>query len=197
MADYRFDLVPLVCYRTGKLKVTQQNECTLQSGTSFLAQYYNKALGAGSSISLLFVTPNNDDLTVTMEVGFSGSKAGEMVIWEAPAATAAANPVDAICLNRKNPTVATCVVTHTPTGVDTSGATKLKDDIFGSVGGNPSQDDTGGGGVSRNRRMLKPNTKYLITLTNDDSTDPGAFELDIYWDEIEYPNDTYYAKELA
>ena len=191
MSVYRIDLAPLVCPLSGKLKTTEERECTLNTGLSFSC-YYRSSLAAGASATLLAITPDTDTI-IEIDFGATGTLLGELVVHEGPTATkAASNTVDLPCNNRREATTSVLDVTHTPTGVDTSGSLVVENILFGSEGGGPSAGG-GGGGVSPRTLILARNEKYLITLTNQDASDTGIFEIEMHWAEKNPITDTYFS----
>ena len=191
MAVYRFDTAPIVCSATGKLKTTGERECLLHAGESFSA-YYRASLAAGASATLLIITPDTDKL-IEMDFGATGTLTGELTVHEDPTATkAASNTVEMSCNNRREATTPVLDVTHTPTGVDTSGSLVVENILFGSQGGGPAP-GSGGDGISPRTLLLAQNQTYLATLTNRDASDTGIFEIELHWGEKDPIEDTFYS----
>ena len=76
------------------------------------------------------------------------------------------------------PTVAGTIITHTPTGGTTDGATTIFTTRVGSTGVG-SKTLSGGGSRGNNEYILKPSTKYVVSVTTY-ATVNVSLELDWY-----------------
>lgn len=129
----------------------------IHDGSSFTASF-QQDIANGGNMDILIVTPNSTKyahFTYAIEVELETN----MFLYEAPTATAAANPIVAYNRNRNSLTEATVVVTHTPTGI-TTGSTIIRQNHLGSG------KTVGGDDRTVNEFILKKNTKYLLRLTN-------------------------------
>lgn len=182
------DYAPIVCPETGRVRTQTELECLMLEGVLFTANYYNATLGAGAYLDLLFITPDNSDLYYPFDAAFFSDTAGTLSIYEAPVATnVPANTVAIYDNNRVSDNTPTCTVTHTPTGINVTSAKLLRQVPFGSAGLGVGHTDIGGAGVSLQTTLMKPNTKYLLRLKNDDSS-TGRFATTVYWAEFPVSN---------
>ena len=142
---------------TRSIQTIEYEHHEIHAGSSFTCSY-DAEIANGANLDLLIVTPNTTSwahLTYEIDVELET----QMYLYEAPTATAAANPVVAYNRDRNNITAATVVVTHTPTGI-TPGTTIIRSHHLGSG------KQWGGGARGVHEFILKQNTKYLFRLTN-------------------------------
>jgi hypothetical protein len=130
----------------------------IHSGSSFTASYQIEAANA-ANMDILMVTPDTTkEIHFIYEIDVEGE--AQLYIYEAPTATAAANPIVAYNRNRiGTPDDATFVLTHTPT-IITTGSTIIRSHHMGAG------KSLGGGSRSLHEFVLKRNTKYLFRITN-------------------------------
>ena len=143
---------------TNSLQTVDYEHHEIHSGSSFTASYQVEAAN-GANADILIVTPDS-----TKEVHFiyevDVEAEAQLYIYEAPTATAAANPIVAYNRNRTGtPGAATVVLTHTPTSI-TAGTTIIRSHHLGAGKA------FGGGARAGHEFVLKLNTKYLFRLTN-------------------------------
>ena len=146
----------------------------IHSGSSFTASYQVEAAN-GANADILIVTPDSTkEAHFFYEVDVEAE--AQLYIYEAPTATAAANPIVAYNRNRTGtPDAATVVLTHTPTSI-TEGTTVIRSHHFGAG------KSFGGGERSSHEFVLKLNTKYLFRLTNL-TTGDNWFNIILNWYE--------------
>lgn len=130
----------------------------IHDGSAFTASY-TKDFSNGEVVDILMVTPDSTaHAHFTWAIDFELE--GHMAIYEAVTATQAANPIVAYNRNRVgSPTAATVVLTFAPTAV-TEGTTVIREAHAGSG------KLISGSRADSQEFVLKPNTKYLIRVTN-------------------------------
>ena len=129
----------------------------IHSGSSFTSSY-QREVASGANLDILIVTPSGSKWAhFAYEIDVEAET--QVYLYEAPTATAAANPIVAYNRDRNSTKAATVVITHTPTGI-TPGTTIIRSYHLGSG-------KTFGGGARGNHEfILKAGTKYLFRLTN-------------------------------
>lgn len=116
-----------------------------------------------TTIKWQITTPNT---TKYSHVIFDIEATGEMLM----AVTEGSDRTDGVALTEINrsrigtPNVAGTIVTRTPTGGSTDGATTITSRRVGATGV-ASKTLTGGGNRGTNEFILKPNTKYVVAIT--------------------------------
>jgi hypothetical protein len=141
-------------------------------GDAFTASH-TEDLGNGVVRDILIVTPNTAKwahLTWFVE----GELETHIGLYEAPTATAAANPIVAYNRDRNSAVTSGLVITHTPTSI-TIGTTLIREAHFGTG------KNAGGSRAESEEFILKQNTKYILRVTNSTSSNNYvAIRLDWY-----------------
>jgi hypothetical protein len=132
-------------------------------------------LGNGATHDILFVTPDNAKLS-HMTFTLSTAIGAVFTYYEEVVATGNGTPLIVVDRNRNTKNVAGTTFFHSPTGL--SNLTEIIGD--GAIGAGR----TAGGTIrDSNEFVLVPNTKYLIRLTNTETT---ANEFDWFFDWYEH-----------
>lgn len=168
------DIVPLKFdHATSVLATVDHEHQKIHEGAAFTASFKADVAGGGV-MDILIVTPNTTKYAhFTYEIECELET--DILFYEAPTATAAANPIVAYNRDRNSATAATVVITHTPTSI-TEGTTIIRSSHVGSG------KSYGGGERATHEFILKKNTKYLLRLTNavSNATNQIAVKLDWY-----------------
>ena len=147
----------------------------LYDGQVFSAlKYYS--LAAGASQTFLVKSPSSATQVHTI-VSATGTVEFEGVVYEGATASGNGTSVTSFNRNRNSTNTANLLIYDTPTGVSTSGALVVRHARLGS--GKTS----GGEDRSSTELILKYNTTYYLTVTNQ-SNQTGYFTSQIDWYEI-------------
>ena len=147
---------------TNTIQTMSYEHHEIHSGSSFTTSYIAD-IGNGANLDMLIVTPDSLAYAhLLYEIDVQAE--AQLYIYENVTATAG----DAVVAYNRNrvgtPASATVVVTSTPTGI-TEGSTIIRSRHMGSG------KSIGGGDRGTHEFILKPNTKYLVRLTNSTSGD--------------------------
>lgn len=153
-------------FRGLRALVTQSyTEANVKNGLQYEASGYNAAVAAGASFDIEFNTTTKRVVIKDRQVAFTG--AGVTInVYEAPT-TSAGTAGTVYNLNRVNP-VATTVNYKTAPTVTVSG-TQIGATSYGLGGTGVSQTEVSSFAAPGVERVLKPSTKYLLRITNNDA----------------------------
>lgn len=153
-------------FRGLRALVTQSyTEANVKNGLQFEASGYNAAVAAGANFDVEFQTGAKLVIIKDRQVAFTG--AGITInVYEAPT-TSAGTAGTVYNLNRRNPVTATAsykvAPTVTATGIQV-GAT-----VYGLGGSGVGPSVVSAFVTTGVERVLKPSTKYLLRITNNDA----------------------------
>lgn len=146
---------------TSAIKTITYPHHEIHSGSS----YHASDVQSVSTTTIKWQVTTPDSLAYAHMI-FSVECTGEMLLL----VTEGSNKVDGTALAEINrnrvgtPKTAGTIVTRTPTGGDTDGATTILTTRVGSTGVG-SKTLSGGGARGTNEYILKPNTKYVVSVT--------------------------------
>ena len=146
--------------------VTQSyTEANVKNGLQFEASEYNAAVAAGANFDIEFNTGSKRVIVKDRQIAFTGTGV-TIDVYEVPT-TSGGTAGTVYNLNRINPVAATATYKTAPTVTATGtkvGATAYR---LGGTGVGPTEvSPFAAPGVER---VLKPNTKYLLRITNNDA----------------------------
>lgn len=147
----------------------QYTECTgvidsahlkVHEGKSYFFSYLNAAVASAANVDILLNNPASNYPHITTLIGAGGNSS--VAMFEGVTTSADGTALNVFNRSRSNTNTASLVVSHTPTITD------LGTEIFDSyVFGGEKSKATGGSDGFAEEIILKPNTKYLIRITND------------------------------
>lgn len=154
-------------FRGLRAPVTQSyTEANVKSGLQFEASGIAPTLAAGANFDVEFLTGAKPVIVKGRQISFTGTQV-TATVFEAPT-TSGGTTVNSYNLNRINPVATTCSI---KTGVTvTATGTQISTPTYG-IGSAGSGNSTNSSYVIEGvERVLKPNTKYLLRITNNDSS---------------------------
>lgn len=153
-------------FRGLRALVTQSyTEANVKNGLQFEASGYNAAVAAGASFDIEFQTGTKPVIIKDRQVAFTG--AGITInAYEAPT-TSAGTAGTVYNPNRRNPIAATASYKTAPTVTAPGSQFGATTYGFGGTGVGPSS--VSAFATPGMERVLKPNTRYLLRITNNDA----------------------------
>jgi hypothetical protein len=142
-------------------------------GKHFTISHSNKTLAAGEVLTVQLTTGEKECHAV---VDYGLNSIGSIELLEAPT-TSSGTALTAINNNRVSSNVTTATIVHTPTV--TADGTLLELKLIEGTGGGQAIGSSGG---SRIEFILKPSTKYLVRMTNDNNAASRAW-VNVSWYE--------------
>lgn len=140
-------------------------EANVKNGLQFEASVYNAAVAAGASFDVEFQTGAKPVIIKDRQVAFTG--AGVTIdVYEAPT-TSAGTAGTVYNLNRRNPITATASYKIAPTVTATG--TQIGATTYGLGGAGVRPSSVSAFVTPGVERVLKPSTKYLLRITNNDA----------------------------
>lgn len=153
-------------FRGLRALVTQSyTEANIKIGLQFEASVYNAAVAAGANFDVEFQTGAKPVVIKNRQVAFTGTGITANV-YEAPT-TSAGTAGTVYNLNRRNPVTATASYKAAPTVTATG--TQAGATTYGLGGSGVGPSVVSAFAASGVERVLKPNTKYLLRITNNDA----------------------------
>lgn len=140
-------------------------EANVKNGLQFEASEHNAAVAAGANFDIEFQTGTKPVIIKDRQVAFTGTGI-TINVYEVPT-TSAGTAGTVYNLNRRNPVTATASYKIAPTVTATGtqvGATAYG---LGGTGAGPSR--VSAFATFGVERVLKPSTKYLLRITNNDA----------------------------
>lgn len=146
--------------------VTQTyTEANVKNGLQFEASMYNAAVAPAGNFDIEFATGSKPVIIKNRQVAFTGIGITANV-FEAP--TTSAGTASAVYnLNRVGPVATTVTCKTAPTVTDTG--TQAGATTYGLGGSGVGPTIVSAFAVNGAERVLKPNTKYLLRITNNDA----------------------------
>lgn len=153
-------------FRGLRALVTQSyTEANVKSGLQFEASVYNATVAAGTNFDIEFQTGTKPVIIKDRQVAFTG--AGITInVYEAPT-TSAGTAGTVYNLNRRNPIAATASYKTAPTV--TAAGTQVGATTYGLGGTGAGPSSVSAFVTPGVERVLKPSTKYLLRITNNDA----------------------------
>lgn len=153
-------------FRGLRALVTQSyTEANVKNGVQFEASGYNAAVAAGGNFDVEFNTGSKPVIIKDRQIAFTGT--GITVnVYETPT-TSAGTAGTVYNLNRINPVAATVSFKTAPTVTGTG--TQVGTTNYGIGGSGVGQTVVSAFSSQGAERILKPNTKYLLRITNNDA----------------------------
>ena len=149
-------------------------EANVKNGLQYEANSPLISLAAAANSDILFTTGSKPVIIKSRTIAFSGVGISAAV-YEAPTITANGTAIAAYNLSRIIPTAAVSTLSSGPTVTATGTQISAKTFAIGSTGvGNSS---LGTYAVSGSERVLKPQTSYLLRITN---TGPDTCSISAY-----------------
>lgn len=148
--------------------VLQHTEHRVHSGKLFLAEY-SENIADSASVEMMITTG-----ALTAHIAFAVAAGGQVTVYffENTGKTGG-TPITARNFNRNNSDNNGVTVTHTPGGAG-DGASIVNARLVPGGAGAAPQSRTGGDARSGTEMILRPNTKYLLRVTN---TSGGAIDV--------------------
>lgn len=153
-------------FRGLRALITQSyTEANTKNGLQYEASGYNAAVAAGANFDVEFNTGAKPVIIEDRQVAFTG--AGITInVYEAPT-TSAGTAGTVYNLNRINPVATTVSYKTAPTV--TAAGTQAGATTYGLGGTGVGQTVVSAFAAPGVERVLKPNTKYLLRITNNDA----------------------------
>lgn len=146
--------------------VTQSyTEVNVKNGLQFEASGYNAAVAAAGNFDVEFQTGAKPVIIKDRQIAFTGTGI-TINVYEAPT-TSAGTAGTVYNLNRINPVAATASFKTAPTV--TAVGTQVATTNYGIGGSGVGQTIVSAFSSQGAERVLKPNTKYLLRITNNDA----------------------------
>lgn len=149
---------------TGTRAITSQNytEANIKNGVQFEASALNTGIAAAGTVDVVFITGAKPIIVKARQLTFNGTS-GTARVFRAPTYTGGTNAT-IYNLNDRNPVASTVTIksgaTVTATGTEFGAVTYL----MGSTGNGQTVVSTFA--VAGQERILRPNTTYLLRITN-------------------------------
>lgn len=140
-------------------------EANVKNGLQFEASGYNAAVAAGASFDIEFQTGTKPVVIKDRQVAFTGTGI-TINVYEAPT-TSAGTAGTVYNLNRRNPVTATASYRTAPTV--TAAGTQVGATTYGFGGTGVGPSVVSAFVTPGVERVLKPSTKYLLRITNNDA----------------------------
>lgn len=153
-------------FRGLRALVTQSyTEANVKSGLQFEASGYNATVAAGTNFDVEFNTGSKRVIIKDRQVSFTG--AGVTInVYEAPT-TSGGTAGTVYNLNRINPVATT--VSHKIAPTVSAPGTQIGATAYGLGGTGVGPTEVSSFAAPDVERVLKPNTKYLLRITNNDA----------------------------
>lgn len=166
---------------TGTRAATVQSyiEANVKNGLSYEAVLPRTAFAGGADLDILIQTGSKPVIVKSVSMGFPGRGVTSNT-YEAPTVSVNGSPILVYNSNRINPVDGQVTLFSVPTvtGIGTKAFASTV--VIGSAG--IGQRTVGSYALAGNERILKPNTKYLRRVHNDD-TDSGFLTIQFNWYE--------------
>lgn len=165
MADTMIDKWDKAFRGLRSLMTSSYVEANVKNGLQFEASEYNAAVAAGASFDIEFQTGTKPVIIKDRQVAFTGAGITANV-YEAPT-TSAGTAGTVHNLNRRNPIAATASYKTAPTV--TAAGTQVGATAYGLGGTGVGPSVVSAFVTPGVERVLKPSTKYLLRITNNDA----------------------------
>ncbi len=151
--------------------ITQSyTEANVKNGLQYEASGIAASLAAGANFDVEFQTGAKPVIVKGRQISFTGTQI-TATVFEAPT-TSGGSAATVYNLNRINPVATTCTV---KTGITVSATgTQISAPTYGIGSAGTGNSVNGTYAVDGAERVLKPNTKYLLRITNNDAATQKA-----------------------
>jgi len=166
---------------TGTRAMTTQTytEANVKNGLSYEAVLPRTAFAGGADLDVFIQTGSKPVIVKSVSIGYSG-RGITSTTYESPTVSANGTAIPVYNSNRISP-VAGEVALYSGPAVSIIGTKAFASSVSIGSSGN-GQTTTGSYALAGNERILKPNTKYLRRVHNDD-TDSGFLTIQFNWYE--------------
>lgn len=166
---------------TGLRAMTTQSyvEANVKNGLQFEFGTQATTVTAGASLDILFVTGAKPVIVKDRAVSFNGAGV-TAIVYEAPTVTANGTALFVGNLSRIAPQATTIAAYQGPTVTSAGTQISAPNAFIGSTA--QGQSVTGTFATGGAERILKPNTSYLLRITNND-TSSGKIAVYVTWYE--------------
>lgn len=145
-------------------------EANIKNGLQFEASGLAATLATGANFDVEFQTGVKPVIVKGRQISFTGTQI-TATVFEAPT-TSGGTAVTAYNMNRINPVATTCTI---KTGVTvTATGTQISAPTYGIGSAGNGNNVRGTFAIDGAERILKPNTKYLLRITNNDAATQKA-----------------------